>query len=230
ALSPPLRHALIMVEPAVTPVLLLTGLGWVGARAWARVRGDRSRARALRRAERRLGRALARLGWAPAVLLWLLPLWSHWSSRPPHAHAEWLSPLGHIPWSDGYAYFEGAQQLLWEGRFGRFAEQKPIFPALFAVTLVLVRGSVPAALVARAVLVALSSFLAARQVGLHYGTWCAVGSFALLLGLGRGVVPAVVTDPLGWVFGGLAVTLLASSTARRRVGAFASGMFLLAIA
>ena len=230
ALAPPLRHALITLEPAVTPLLLVAALAWVGARALARRSGHRARARALVRAERRLGRTLARFGWAPAMLLWLLPLWSHWSGRPPDPHAEWLAPLGQIPWSDGYAYFEGAQQLLWDGRFGRFAEQKPIFPALLAVTLALTRGSVPAALLARTVLLGLASFLSARQVGLHYGAWSATCSFALLLGLGRGVVPAVVTDPLGVIFGGLAVAVLAATAARRRIAVFAAGLFLLAVA
>jgi hypothetical protein len=230
ALAPPVRQALIMLAPAVTPLLLLAALAWVGARALARALGHRARERALRRQERRLGGVLARLGWAPAVLLWLLPLVSHWSGRPPDALAEWLAPLGHIPWSDGYGYFEGAQQLLWDGRFGRFAEQKPIFPALLAVGLALTKGSVPAVLVARAVLLGLASFLSARQVGLHYGTWCATSSFALLLGLDRGVVPALVTEPLGSVFGCLAVAVLASTAARRRVGVFAAGLFLLAVA
>jgi hypothetical protein len=138
-------------------------MAWAGWRAVARARGDRARVRDARRAETRIGRMLDRFGWAPAVLLWLLPLWSHWAGRPPDAHAEWLAPLGHIPWSDAYAYYEGTQQLLWDGRFGHFAEQKPIFPALFAVMLLATRGSVPAALFVRAVLLGVASLLAARQ-------------------------------------------------------------------
>jgi hypothetical protein len=75
-----------------------------------------------------------------------------------------------------------------------------------------------------------ASLLAARQVGLRHGTSCAVASFALLLGLGRGVMPAVVTDPLGYVFGCLSLAVLVSSAARRRVDVFAAGLFLLAVA
>src|SRR4029077_5671993 len=58
----------------------------------------------------------------------------------------------------------------------------------------------------------------------------AISSFALLVGLGRGVMPAVVTDPLGWVFGCLALAVLAATAARRRLGVFAVGLFLLAVA
>ncbi len=93
-----------------------------------RVGGRPKHIRTVRIVERGLGRALGRWGWALAVLLWLIPLWSARAGRPPDLGAAWQMPFGEIPWSDGYGYFEGAHQLLANGRFGGFAEQKRSWP------------------------------------------------------------------------------------------------------
>jgi hypothetical protein len=195
-----------------------------------RVRGRPRAIRILRRVERGLGRALGRWGWALAVLLWLLPLWSARAGRPPDLGAAWQMPFGAIPWSDGYGYFEGAHQLLANGRFGGFAEQKPMYPALLSVLLSLGRGSLDRALTGVGVILGLASFLAAREIGLRHGVWCALGAFGMLLGLGRGVAPTVVTEPLGLAFGALALAVLISSRAHRRPPWFAAGLFLLTLA
>jgi len=195
-----------------------------------RVGGRPKHIRTVRIVERGLGRALGRWGWALAVLLWLIPLWSARAGRPPDLGAAWQMPFGEIPWSDGYGYFEGAHQLLANGRFGGFAEQKPMFPALLSVVLWLAHGSLDRALAVTGVILGLASFLAAREIGLRHGLWCALCAFGMLLGLGRGVAPAVVTEPLGMAFGALALAVLISSKASRRPPWFAAGLFLLTLA
>src|SRR5689334_15927503 len=142
-----------------------------------RARGRPRARRTLRIVEHALGRVLGRWGWAVAVLLWLIPLWSARAGRPPDLGAAWQMPFGAIPWSDGYGYFEGAHQLLANGRFGGFAEQKPMFPALLSAFLWLARGSLETALTIIAVILGLASFLAAREIGLRHGLWCALGGF-----------------------------------------------------
>jgi len=186
--------------------------------------------RSVRVVERGLGRALGRWGWALAVLLWLIPLWSARAGRPPDLLAAWQMPFGEIPWSDGYGYFEGAHQLLANGRFGGFAEQKPMFPALLSAFLWLAHGSLDQALAVMGVILGLATFLAAREIGLRHGLWCALCAFGMLLGLGRGVAPTVVTEPLGMAFGALALAVLISSRASRRPPWCAAGLFLLALA
>lgn len=195
-----------------------------------RVGGRPKHIRTVRIVERGLGRALGRWGWALAVLLWLIPSWSARAGRPPDLGAAWQMPFGEIPWSDGYGYFEGAHQLLANGRFGGFAEQKPMFPALLSVVLWLAHGSLDRALAVTGVILGLASFLAAREIGLRHGLWCALCAFGMLLGLGRGVAPAVVTEPLGMAFGALALAVLISSKASRRPPWFAAGLLLLTLA
>ena len=163
------------------------------------------------------------------MLVWLLPLWSSRAGRPPDTQTAWQMPLGEIPWSDGYGYLEAAHQLLSNGRFSGFGEQKPIYPSLLSATLGLTRGDLDAALSATAVALGLASFLAARAIGARYGAACALAAFGLLLGLGRGVSPAVVTEPLGIVFGALALAVLISIPARRDPRWFAAGLLLLTL-
>ena len=195
-----------------------------------RVRGRPRAMRTLRIVERRLGRALGRWGWALAVLLWLIPLWSARAGRPPDLLTAWQMPFGEIPWSDGYGYFEGAHQLLANGRFGGFAEQKPMFPALLSAFLWLAHGSLDRTLAVMGVILGLASFLAAREIGLRHGLWCALCAFGILLGLGRGVAPTVVTEPLGMAFGALALAVLISAEASRRPPWCAAGLLLLTLA
>jgi hypothetical protein len=226
----PLREALISLEPGLAPLLVVTAVASALLARLVRVRGRPRDTRVLRVVERGLGRALGRWGWALSVLLWLIPLWSARAGRPPDLLAAWQMPFGEIPWSDGYGYFEGAHQLLANGRFGGFAEQKPMYPALLSVVLWLARGSLDRALTVMGVILGLASFLAAREIGLRHGLWCALGAFGMLLGLGRGVAPTVVTEPLGMAFGALALAVLISSKAARRPPWFAAGLFLLTLA
>ena len=226
----PLRETLISLEPGMAPMLVVAAVALAMVAGLVRVVGRPRHSRSLRMVERRLGRVLGRFGWALAVLLWLVPLWSARAGRPPDLTAAWQMPFGEIPWSDGYGYFEGAHQLLANGRFGSFAEQKPMFPALLSVVLALAHGSLARALSVMGVILGLASFLAAREIGLRYGLWCALSAFGMLLGLGRGVAPTVVTEPLGMALGALALAVLISSTAFRRPRWFAAGLFLLTLA
>src|SRR5687767_9701720 len=74
--SPPLREALVALEPLCAPVMFLAALA-LGAGEWLRP------SRRRRRAELRALRWLGRWGWALAILLFLCPVWAHWSLRPP---------------------------------------------------------------------------------------------------------------------------------------------------
>ena len=224
-----MRQALIGLEPGLASLLVVMAGSWRGVAALMATRASPGRARSMRRAERRVGRALARWGWAPAVLVWLLPLWSSRAGRPPDTQTAWQMPLGEIPWSDGYGYLGAAHQLLSDGRFSGFGEQKPIYPALLSAALGMTRGDLDVALSAMAVALGLASFLAARAIGARYGAACALAAFGLLLGLGRGVSPAVVTEPLGIVFGALALAVLVSTPARRDPRWFAAGLLLLTL-
>jgi hypothetical protein len=225
-----LRASLVVLDPAIVPLLVLAALGGAAWHGLVRLRRRPAERRAVKRRERRLGRALAEWGWVPSIVFCLLPLWAHWEGRPPEALTAWSAALGHIPWADARSYLEGGQQLLAEGSFGAQSERKPLHAAWLAVRLALARGSVPGALEIQAAALGLALFLAARLIGMRYGVWPALFCYAVVLALARGVLPAVVTQPFGLTFAALALGILVSGWARRDERLFAGGLGVLALA
>jgi hypothetical protein len=205
---PPLREALVALEPLAAPVLFVAALAFA---ANGLVRPSRWR----RRAELRCARWLGRWGWAAAMLLFLCPVWAHWSLRPPGAAAAFGALFGHVPWSDMNQHYEGALRLLDDGRFGPFSERRPIGAALLAVRLALSGGSLRAALLVNAALCGVCAFLLARTVALRRGLWAGLGTFAIVLGLARDFLPTTATEPLGIALACLALAILLAPIARR---------------
>ncbi|HEV8254049.1 MAG TPA: hypothetical protein VGQ78_04795 [Vicinamibacteria bacterium] len=222
AASSPARSALIALEPAAPAALFLAGAVLaVPIGRWARAR---------RRLEVRTTRALVRWGWAGAVLLFLVPLWSHWAMRPPSRVTAFAALFGHLPWADAHGHYEGGTRLLAEGRFGGFSERRPFHAAWLAVRLALTRGHLMPALALQAVATALAAWLAARAVGRRYGIGAAIAAFGVLLGLSRDYLPAVVTEPLGIGLASLALVALLAAGTRTRLATAVAGLFLLALA
>jgi hypothetical protein len=220
AVSPPLRGALAVLEPAVAPLLflaavLLAALRWAGRH---------------RRVEVRLSRFLGAWGWALGLLAFLLPLLACWAQRPPSRIAAFSSLLGWIPWGDAHGHYEGGTRLLAEGSFGGFSERRPLTAAWLALRLGLTGNSLPAALIVQAIGVGLSAWLAARAVGRRFGLGPALATFALVLGLTRDYLPTAVTEPFGIALACLALVVLVSRGARRSYVAAALGVLLLGTA
>ena len=228
ALSPPLREALIAVEPLLATVLFLVALIGAGL-AWhaRRRKGER---RGWRRTETLVGRFLDRSGWALAILAMLAPLWSHWALRPPGGTTALAALLGYLPWSDALGHFEGGVRLLCDGAFGPYSERRPLNAAWLAVRLAAGGGSLPVALVSQAVILGLVAYVLCRVVGLRFGLWPALAVFALVQGLARDGIPTAATEPLGITLGCAALTLLLSRRATSRLGWMALGLFALDVA
>lgn len=218
-LSPPLRDALVALEPVVPPVLFLAALGW-----W--VAGRRA-GRGWRRTELHIGRWLASWGWAPAVLLFLLPCWAHWSMRPPGGVAAFAALFGHIPWSDVHAHYEGARRLLADGAFGPFSERRPLNAALLSVRLTLAGGDLRLAIALQAALSGLAAWLLARAVGMRFGLAPSLAVFAFVLGLSRDFLPTAATEPLGIALACLACAVLLTPGSWRRLSWAALGLLAL---
>ena len=228
ALSPPLREALIAVEPLLATVrffaaLIGAGLAWHARRR----KGER---RGWRRSEALVGRFLDRWGWALAILAMLAPLWSHWALRPPGGTTALAALLGYLPWSDALGHFEGGVRLLCDGAFGPYSERRPLNAAWLAVRLAAGGGSLPVALVSQAAILGLVAYVLCRVVGLRFGLWPALAVFALVQGLARDGIPTAATEPLGITLACAALTLLLARRTTSRLGWMALGLFALDVA
>jgi len=218
--SPPLREALVALEPLVAPALFL------GALVLAAVDVVRPH-HARRRRELRIARWLGRWGWALAILLFLAPVWAHWALRPPGATAAFGALFGQIPWSDVNQHYEGALRLLGDGAFGPFSERRPLNAALLSVRLALTGGDLRAAIALQAALCGVCAWLLARAVALRHGLAASLGTFAVVLGLARDFVPTAATEPLGIALACLALGILLTEVARLQLGWAACGLLAL---
>ncbi|HET8647871.1 MAG TPA: hypothetical protein VFO85_20405, partial [Vicinamibacteria bacterium] len=208
--SPPLREAVVAVERLAAPALFAAALALA---LMAALRPSRLRLLA----ELRTSRWLGRWGWVLAILLYLAPVWAHWSLRPPGAAAALGALLGHIPWSDVHQHYEGALRLLADGAFGPYSERRPLNAALLSVRLALTGGDLHAAIVLQAVLCALCAWLLARVVAMRRGLAASLAAFAVVLGLSRDFLPMAATEPLGIALACLALALLLAPMARRHL-------------
>jgi hypothetical protein len=225
--APPVREALIAIEPTIAPALFIVAIIGAG-RVWVmRRRQDSAGLRRARRTEAIAGRALARWGWIPALAIFVAPIWSHWAQRPPDPLVEFSALLGRIPWGDAHGHIEGGLRLLGADRFGAYSERRPLHAAWLAVRLWLFDGDMGKALILQALVLGLAAFLLARSVGRRHGLWSGIACLALLQSFARGAVPCVVTEPLGMTLAAVGVTVLFSDRARSSLAFLAVGLFLL---
>ena len=239
--APPLREALVALEPVVAPALFLAALLlWVRSSVapWTPTWGSGGKAAKRREAPSAAVRASPGLhsmtirffdcwGWALAILAFALPVWAHWSLRPPGTAAAFGALFGRVPWSDMQQHYEGACRLLADGSFGPYSERRPLNAALLAVRLALGGGDLRVALALHAAVCGLCAWLLARAVGVRFGLAAALATFALMLGLSRDFLPTTATEPLGAALAALGVALLLLPGARARVGWAAAGLFAL---
>lgn len=229
AASPPLRAALVGLEPALAPLLVTAGLlagvaGW-----WLRLRRGRRGWSAWRRRERGLlGPAVA---WqALAALVFTAPLLAHMDGHPTGRIAAFAQQLGHLPWGDCNGHFAGANRLLAEGAFGGYSERRPMGAAWLSVTLAVTDERLPAALLLQCLLLGAAASLAARAAAARFGLGAPLIFLGLAQGLSRDYLPTASTEPLGLIVACLAVTLLASRLARHSLAVTTAGVLALAVA
>jgi hypothetical protein len=220
--SPPLREALIALDPVVGSSLFFVALAgsavqWLGA---ARKGGPR---RGARRAEAGLARLLGFWALPLSVLAFLAPLLSQWSHGPIGASAAFSALLGHIPFGDAHGHFEGATRLLNGAELNEFSERRPLNAAWLSVLLALGGGHLRFALVAQATLLGLATLAGARVVAGRAGLYPALAFFGLVLGLFRMFVVGVLTEPLGASFACLGLAILLSGRARGSLAVMAVG-------
>jgi hypothetical protein len=215
---PPLRATFVSLEPAVGPGLFFIGLaGGIAALLGRPARGLQAR----------ILRIGGRHGWWLCAALFLLPLWSQWSSQPPSSVSAHTALFGVLPWGDATGHYEGGVRLLEEGEFLTYSARRPLHACWLAFRLAIGRGSVPFALAFQSLLLGAAAFLLSRSLALRFGAWPAVAVLGASYALTRDYAAAVLTEPLGILFGCLAAAILLTGRARRNLGALALGFFAL---
>jgi hypothetical protein len=214
------------------------GLGWIAPHASILLWGSVAAvlvfavirrvvgALAIPSAPQRFGFLLAPAALAGSVIAYLVQLFGSWE----RGGASWFTIGGVVPWSDSYAYFGGAQRLLFDGQLDGFNSRRPIHAAFLASELAVTNLDLRKTLVIQAVLLGVASYLAARAVARDLGPLAGVALFAGIYGFARVGVHTVMSETLGLTLGALAFAALWSAVRRPNAWLVAGGLFLLTFA
>jgi hypothetical protein len=175
---------------------------------------------------RRLRFVLAPSALAGSIIAYLVQLFASWE----RGGSSFFTIGGVVPWSDAYAYFGGAQRLLFDGRLDGFNSRRPLHAAFLASELAFTNLDLRKTLVIQAVLLGAASYLAARTVARDLGPVAGLALFAGIYGFARVGVHTVMSETLGVALGALAFAALWSAVRRRDGWLVAGGLFLLTFA
>ena len=161
-----------------------------------------------------------------AIALFMVPLADAWGSL--RSHGAFVG--GVLPYSDAGDYLNGALGLLANGTLDAWNSRRPLNAALLALRLGLAHGDLQAALVTQAIVLAASSWLAARAIARDLG-WAA-GAIILggMLTFGGIFVATTMSESLGLSLGALALATLWHSARDRERWRLALGFLTLTAA
>jgi hypothetical protein len=216
------REGLGWLAPHVSILLWASVAAALGFSLIRRVVGMPVRASA----SRRFGFLLAPAALAGTLIAYLVELFASWE----RGGSSFFTIGGVVPWSDSYAYFGGAQRLLFDGQLDGFNSRRPLHAAFLASELAFTNLDLRKTLVIQAVLLGVASYLAARAVARDLGPVAGLALFAGIYGFARVGVPTVMSETLGVALGALAFAALWSALRRSNVWLLAGGLFLLTFA
>lgn len=201
-----------------TVVVALALIGWAALRRPPSGATGRDR-RAWKRAA---GALLAGLG----VALFALPLMETWRS----ATGPYSTIAGLLPWSDASGYYFGGLHLLETGQIDSWNSRRPINVALAALRLALTGGDLRWTLALNALACALACLVASREVARTLGLGIGMLVFALLYRFATPVLPLMLSEMNGLVFGAVAFAVLWRGVTTRSGTLFALGLLIFALA
>jgi hypothetical protein len=216
------REALGWLAPHVS-ILLWGAVAALLARSFLRRVANRPLAP---EALRRFDFVLAPTALAASVIAYLVQLFGSWE----RGRSSFFTVGGVVPWSDAYAYFGGAQRLLFNGELDGFNSRRPLHAAFLASELAFGNLDLRKALVIQAVLLGAASYLAARVIARDLGTAAGLALFAGIYGFAQVGVHTVMSETLGVTLGALAFATLWSAVRRQDAWLVAGGLFLLTFA
>jgi hypothetical protein len=196
--------ALTVVESLV-PYALLAFAATGAALAWIANRGAASARHALRRTEIALARIWGLWGLPVIACLLLFSLSSGGWSGGTRAVDLNYNLAGLIPISDAGAYFMDAfQQMYWD-RWGVVGSRRPLAEAFRQLTVLAAQYSYVSTLLIQLVLLSIMLYLTARSLVRWKGIWAGTAFVGFVLLLERPFLATTMTEPLGAIWGLLAL-------------------------
>jgi hypothetical protein len=167
--------------------------------------------------------SLAR-SWADATAPDNTSVYAHHSPLLGFPQERYSALFGFLPWSDAYAYYDGASRLADTGKLDPWNERRPINAALLAVRLGITGFDLKLAVCLQALLLAVSTFLVGEALARYVGIWAGIGSTALILAYGRLFQGTTLSESLAVALGGLSVSLLVRGVRERSATVTAAGL------
>jgi hypothetical protein len=175
---------------------------------------------------RPLSRFSAPVGLAASMIAFVTPVFSGWET----GKGSYGMAGGVIPYGDGALYFGGAQRLLFDGSLDDWNSRRPLSTLFLAVELAATNLDLRLSLVIQALLVGIACYLAARVVTPELGVVGGCALFAALYPFGYRIVPAPLSETLGFAVGALAFAALWIAVRERSTWLAAIGVLLLGFA
>lgn len=151
-------------------------------------------------------------------------VYAHNSALLGNSQERYSALFGFLPWSDAYAYYDGASRLADSGKLDQFNERRPINAALLAVRLGITGSNLRLAICLQALLLGVSTFLVGEGLARRVGIWAAIGTTGLILAYGRLFQATTLSESLGIALGGLSMSLLYRGVQERSASVAAAGL------
>ncbi len=159
------------------------------------------------------------------LILFAIPLLGVWSSG-----ADGQSIVDLLPWNDANMYYTDARRLLEGLPFTLGSQRRPIFAGVFAALLGLMQQNQQVTVAALNLIVAVSCFLAAREVQRSYSAAAGTLTIAVLCLFYRLQTGHVITESLGLALGAASFALLLHGARQRQINTSLLGILLLTLA
>jgi hypothetical protein len=166
------------------------------------------------------------LGAVAIFLAFFQMLWIPWST----GETMYLSIGGYLPWSDASWWFNGGLRLLLDGKLVGFNATRPVNEAFFAALLGISGLDLQVALILRTVLVAVATFLFAREVAYRLGIISAAVTTVVMVAFIDMLTRTMMAEPTAFLYGVLGATLLLAGADDQRPQLFALGLCLVTLA
>ena len=152
-------------------------------------------------------------------------LWIPWST----GETTYLSIGGYLPWSDASWWFNGGLRLLVDGRLAGLSGTRIVNEVFFAAILGISHENLQLALILRTILVALATFLFAREVAYRLGIASAAVTTIIMVAFIGTFTHTMMSEPTSYLYGVLGSTLLLAGTDDQQPHLFATGLFLITL-
>ena len=134
-----------------------------------------------------------------------------WSGYIHTTDYNYMSLAGLVPHSDSSAYFKDTFHLAYFGDWELMGTRRPMAEALREITVVAANYSYKWTLIIQLTLMVVMLFLASHLLVGWYGIWSGLGFAGFAFSIARPFLSTTLTEPLGYIFGLLALMFFVQS-------------------